>query len=76
MDTLKLSDQLLALGILLPDSAIGTIFSQLGGKNGGTLDIPAFLKNIEEATDDPSSENRHTRHEITAFSAKGDCSAL
>ena len=71
MDTLKLSDQLLALGILLPDSAIGTIFSQLGGKNGGTLDIPAFFKNMEEATDDPSNENKHTRHEISAFSAKG-----
>ena len=68
IDFVKLSEQFLSLGILVPDTAIATIFLHYGGKTNKILDAERFVAALIAAgSDDPETNARRTRNEITPF---------
>lgn len=54
IDSARLNEQMLAIGILLPETGMSTIFSQYGGRGAqkGSLDVGDFIHAMENADDD------------------------
>ena len=54
IDSARLNEQMLAIGILLPETGMSTIFSHCGGRGGqkGSLDVVDFIKAMEGTDDD------------------------
>lgn len=75
LDAQRLADQLVGLGMLLPDSALQTVFASYGDRATRVLNVETFVAALEDAGDaDPNKPARNARQNVPSFIAKdGKC---
>lgn len=71
VDFVKLADQFLGLGILIPDTAISTIFLNYGDSTHKILDAEKFVAALAAAGNEEAENSKKTRLEISPFAVTG-----
>ena len=70
IDKAKLTELLIALGILLPDSFASTIFLSYGTENGKILDTPKFCSALDEGSVEDPNLRRLVTVNISEYTEK------